>query len=65
VDPQRSLIWVKGSVHGPQGAFVQVVDARRKQGEQRSEYPFPTQIGTLPEPTQATPRKNLYDAYKD
>ena len=56
---------MKGSVHGPQGAFVQVVDARRKQGEQRSEYPFPTQIGTLPEPTQATPRKNLYDAYKD
>lgn len=65
MDPQRNLLWIKGSLQGPAGAFVYVRDSRRKALEQYPNLPFPTWLGDLPEPTQAKPVVNKYDAYKN
>lgn len=64
VDAKRNLVWIKGSVHGPQGAFVHVRDARRTVSAELSDLPFPTHIGQLPETRQATPKKNLYEDFQ-
>eukprot|EP00892_Ulva_mutabilis_P010249 jgi/Ulvmu1/7597/UM038_0020.1 len=64
VDPERNLIWVQGSIHGPEGGFVMVRDARRKRTAEVDQLPFPTKIGQPGEPQQATPKKNAYDTFK-
>lgn len=64
VDPVRNLMWIKGSVHGPQGAFVMVRDARRKRQDEVEQLPFPTRIGDPGETQQATPKRNEYDTFK-
>lgn len=64
VDPVRNLLWIEGSLPGPQGSWVMVRDARRKRKAELPQLPFPTVIGDPGEATQATPRKNYYDRYK-
>jgi len=64
VDPVRNLMWIKGSIHGPQGAFVMVRDARRKRQYEVEQLPFPTRIGDPGETQQATPNRNEYDTFK-
>lgn len=64
VDPVRNLMWIKGSLHGPQGGFVMVRDARRKRSDELDKLPFPTRIGDPGEPQQATPKRNEYDTFK-
>jgi hypothetical protein len=65
VDPGRNLIWVKGSVQGPQGGHVIVRDARRTAHQELTQLPFPTALGAeWLEARQARPKKNAYDEYK-
>lgn len=64
VDPVRNLIWVQGTLQGPQGSWVTVRDARRKRKTELEQLPFPTVIGDPGEPKQATPKENFYDRYK-
>lgn len=64
VDPQRNLLFVAGSLPGPQGCWVYVRDAKRKRASELQIVPFPTYVGEAGEPTQAKPKKNKYDEYK-
>lgn len=57
-------MWVKGSIHGPEGGFVMVRDARRKRAAEIDRLPFPTTVGDPGEPQQATPKQNGYDTFK-
>lgn len=65
VDAARNLLFVSGSLPGPQGCFVAVRDARRKRQKELAQLPFPTFLGdpSQQEPMQATPKKNKYDDY--
>lgn len=60
----RNLLWVEGSLPGPQGGWVMVRDSRRKRKAELQKLPFPTVIDDPGEATQAAPRKNYYDRYK-
>ena len=54
VDPERNLLYVKGSVPGHKGNFVLVRDAVYKTADQQPERPLPTYLGPLQSPTVAT-----------
>jgi large subunit ribosomal protein L3 len=65
VDPKRNLLFVKGSLPGPQGCFVYVKDAHRKRSEELQALPFPAYLGDPGDAQQARPKKNAYDMYQD
>ena len=67
VDPQRNLLFVAGSLPGPQGCYLYVRDAMRKRAKESPVLPFPTFVGSVEgvEAKQAVPKKNKYDEYKD
>ena len=66
VDPTRNLLYVTGSVPGPQGCFMMVRDARRCRAAELASLPFPTCLSPREEMPvmQAKPKKNKYDEYK-
>jgi large subunit ribosomal protein L3 len=49
IDPDRNLLYVKGSVPGKPGVFVRVTDARDQVFEAAAPPPFPTFEGDVPE----------------
>ncbi|ETW00440.1 50S ribosomal protein L3 [Aphanomyces invadans] len=57
IDPQRNLLYVKGSVPGAPGGVVRVTDARKKKFDEAATPPFPTFVlakgESLPPPTLA------------
>jgi ribosomal protein L3 len=67
VIPERGLLYVKGSLPGPQGCFLYVADALRRRKQELASLPFPTFIGSTDgvEATQAQPKKNLYEIYRN
>lgn len=53
VDPQRNLLFVRGSVPGPLGTWVRVRDSIRRARDSRrfpvmAQRPLPTFVGELP-----------------
>ncbi|RHY07424.1 hypothetical protein DYB25_000416 [Aphanomyces astaci] len=53
IDPERNLLYVKGSVPGAPGGVVRVTDARKKKFEESATPPFPTFIVAKGEPLPA------------